>query len=546
MPISTNERVGGSVKEQLERIAELEHRLAEAEETLEAIRQGGVDAVVISGPAGEQVYALEGPDHPYRVLVEEMHQGTVTLDPDGLILYCNRQFASMMKTSVENIIGSRMARFLTAEEYGLFSALIAMAAGGHSQGELNLLAGNDELVPVLLSLNRLEVSGVENLCAVITDLTEARRNEAIVKEEQLSRLILEQTAEPVIVIDAHGKILRAGEAARRLAGSNVLFQDFSAVFPISDLDGPITVSRLLLGVRSQKGVRSVEVNMNSPEGRANALLLSASPLWSPGRELLGCVLTLTDITERKHAEEELAQQAEQLAQSNSDLRQFAYSASHDLQEPLRHLAIYTELLQQRYEGKLDTEADQFIQRTIDAAHRMERLLKDLLSYTHAADAPQGAAASVDGNAVLAKVLGTFEQQIEKEHAVIASDPLPELCVHEVHLSQLFQNLISNSFKYHGNAPLKLHVWADPAEDGTWRLSVEDNGIGIDGRYHQQVFGLFKRLHGSSRYTGNGIGLAICQKIVQRYGGKIWVESRSGEGSIFRFTLPGKETAHAKA
>jgi len=546
MPISTNERVGGSVKEQLERIAELEHRLAEAEETLEAIRQGGVDAVVISGPAGEQVYALEGPDHPYRVLVEEMHQGTVTLDPDGLILYCNRQFASMMKTSVENIIGSRMARFLTAEEYGLFSALIAMAAGGHSQGELNLLAGNDELVPVLLSLNRLEVSGVENLCAVITDLTEARRNEAIVKEEQLSRLILEQTAEPVIVIDAHGKILRAGEAARRLAGSNVLFQDFSAVFPISDLDGPITVSRLLLGVRSQKGVRSVEVNMNSPEGRANALLLSASPLWSPGRELLGCVLTLTDITERKHAEEELAQQAEQLAQSNSDLRQFAYSASHDLQEPLRHLAIYTELLQQRYEGKLDTEADQFIQRTIDAAHRMERLLKDLLSYTHAADAPQGAAASVDGNAVLAKVLGTFEQQIEKEHAVIASDPLPELCVHEVHLSQLFQNLISNSFKYHGNAPLKLHVWADPAEDGTWRLSVEDNGIGIDGRYHQQVFGLFKRLHGSSRYTGNGIGLAICQKIVQRYGGKIWVESRSGEGSIFRFTLPGKEIAHAKA
>ena len=534
------------MKEQLERIAELEHRLAEAEETLEAIRQGGVDAVVISGPAGEQVYALEGPDHPYRVLVEEMHQGTVTLDPDGLILYCNRQFASMMKTSVENIIGSRMARFLTAEEYGLFSALIAMAAGGHSQGELNLLAGNDELVPVLLSLNRLEVSGVENLCAVITDLTEARRNEAIVKEEQLSRLILEQTAEPVIVIDAHGKILRAGEAARRLAGSNVLFQDFSAVFPISDLDGPITVSRLLLGVRSQKGVRSVEVNMNSPEGRANALLLSASPLWSPGRELLGCVLTLTDITERKHAEEELAQQAEQLAQSNSDLRQFAYSASHDLQEPLRHLAIYTELLQQRYEGKLDTEADQFIQRTIDAAHRMERLLKDLLSYTHAADAPQGAAASVDGNAVLAKVLGTFEQQIEKEHAVIASDPLPELCVHEVHLSQLFQNLISNSFKYHGNAPLKLHVWADPAEDGTWRLSVEDNGIGIDGRYHQQVFGLFKRLHGSSRYTGNGIGLAICQKIVQRYGGKIWVESRSGEGSIFRFTLPGKETAHAKA
>jgi len=286
--------------------------------------------------------------------------------------------------------------------------------------------------------------------------------------------------------------------------------------------------------------------MNSLQGYAYALLLSASPLWSPGRELLGCVLTLTDITGRKHAEEELGRQAEQLAQSNSDLRQFAYSASHDLQEPLRHLAIYTELLQQRYEGKLDPEADQFIQRTIDAAHRMERLLRDLLTYTHAADAPQGNAASVDANSVLTKVLATFEQRIAKEHAIITSDLLPVLRVHEVHLSQLFQNLISNSFKYHGNAPLKLRIWADAADDGTCRLSVQDNGIGIDGRYHQQVFGLFKRLHGSSRYSGNGIGLAICQKIVQRYGGKIWVESASGEGSIFRFTLPGDGPAQAKA
>jgi PAS domain S-box-containing protein len=503
--------MGVTENNQTERIAELENRLAEAEETLEAIRQGAIDAVVISGPTGERVYALEGPDHPYRVLVEEMHQGTVTLDPDGLILYCNRQFAAMVKTPVEKVIGSRIHLFLTKDEEAAFSALIATAAGGHSQGELNLLAGNDELVPVLLSLNKLDMSGLENLCAVITDLTEARRNEAIVKEEQLSRLILEQTAEPVIVVDAHGKILRAGEAARRLTGSNVLFQDFSAAFPISDQEGSVTFSRLLSGIRSQRGLRSVEVTMKSRQGHAYALLLSASPLWSPGRELLGCVLTLTDITHRKLAEEELARQAEELAQSNSDLRQFAYSASHDLQEPLRHLAIYTELLQQKYEGKLDLEADQFIQRTIEAAHRMERLLKDLLSYTHAADAPQGAAASADANAVLAKVLGTFEQRISREHAIITSDPLPALQVHEVHLSQLFQNLISNSFKYHGNAPLKLHIRADHAEGGAWQLSVEDNGIGIDSRYHQQVFGLFKRLHGSSRYTGNGIGLAICQR-----------------------------------
>jgi light-regulated signal transduction histidine kinase (bacteriophytochrome) len=279
--------------------------------------------------------------------------------------------------------------------------------------------------------------------------------------------------------------------------------------------------------------------MLQPEGAPSALLVSASPLSSDGNELLGCVITLTDITERKRAEEALATQAEELARSNGDLQQFAYSASHDLREPLRQLAVFSELLQVKYQNQLAGEAGQLIQHAVDSAHRMEGLLKDLLAYTQAADAPQAGAASTDASEVCRKTLAVFEAKIAESAASVDCDPLPVLAVHEVHLTQLFQNLIGNALKYRGQDPPRIHISAERA-DGMWRLMVTDNGIGIDPAYRSQVFGLFQRLHGGGKYSGSGIGLAICQKIVQRYGGRIWVESGPGRGSRFAFTLPGEK------
>jgi light-regulated signal transduction histidine kinase (bacteriophytochrome) len=179
-----------------------------------------------------------------------------------------------------------------------------------------------------------------------------------------------------------------------------------------------------------------------------------------------------------------------------------------------------------------------IQHVVDSAHRMECLLKDLLAYTQAADSPQGVVASTDANEVMRKTLAIFETQIAENSATVDFSPLPVLAVHEVHLTQLFQNLIGNALKYRSQAPPQIHISAERL-DGMWKFTVADNGIGIDSTYRDQVFGLFQRLHGGGKYSGSGIGLAICQKLVQRYGGRIWVESEPGNGSRFMFTLPGE-------
>jgi PAS domain S-box-containing protein len=524
-----------------ESMEDLLARLAEADDTIRAIYSGEVDAVIVNSPSGPRVYTLEGADHPYRVMVEQMHEGTVTLDPDLLILYANPQFAAMMETPAESVPGSEFDRFLPPVDATLFAALNdAATARGYSSGEINLLAANGDALPVRVSLTRLEVAGVQTICVIVSDLREQRRNDAIVKEEQLSRLILEQAGEGIVVIDPQGSIVRLSASAKSLAGRPVLLNRFDDIFPLQAQDSPLNAQRILSAALAGERIRGLEATMLNHDGSHSSLLVSASPLWSQSRELLGCVVTLTDITERKRAEDAQARQADELARSNGDLRQFAYSASHDLREPLRQIAVFSELLQKKYRDKLGEEAGRLIQYTVDAAHRMESLINDLLTYTQAADAPQEATASTDANEVLRKTLALFEAEIAGCGARVDCEPLPVLEVHEVHLTQLFQNLIGNALKYRNEEPPIIRVSADPA-DGMWTITVADNGIGIAADYLVQVFGLFRRLHGGDKYAGTGIGLAICQKIVQRYGGRIWVESEPGRGSRFMFTLPGAKS-----
>lgn len=519
-------------------IENLKARLAQAEDTIRAIYQNEVDAVVVYCPSGPRVYTLEGADHPYRVLVEQMHEGTVTLDRDGLVLYSNGHFAGLIGAAPDSVTGLRFAQFLSDLDSNLFRAVEEAAmVRGHSSGELSLRSLDGSSVPVRVSVTLLNLAGLQNLSVVISDLREQRGNEAIVKEEQLSRLILEQAGEAIVVVDPEGTVVRRSESATRLAGGPVLMRPFSQVFPLTTCGHPLETSRILGAALTGEPTRGLEANMIGPEGNNSALLVSASPLWRDGQELLGCVITLTDITERKSAEEALARQAGELAMSNSDLRQFAYSASHDLREPLRQVAVFSELLQTKYQDRLDDEANELIQHTVESAHRMESLLKNLMVYTQASDAPPGVVTPADANEVLRKTLAIFETQIADGAARIVCEPLPVLQVHEVHLTQLFQNLIGNALKYRGEAPPVIQISAE-AEGEMWKISLADNGIGISPRYHRQIFGLFQRLHGGSKYSGSGIGLAICQKIVQRYGGRIWVESEPGHGARFLFTLPG--------
>lgn len=232
---------------------------------------------------------------------------------------------------------------------------------------------------------------------------------------------------------------------------------------------------------------------------------------------------------------ELAERAKDLARSNSELQQFAYVASHDLQEPLRMVASFTQLLAKRYSDKLDDDAREFINYAVDGAKRMQTLISDLLSYSRVGT--QGKAFElVHCDAVLDRVLKSLKIAIEDNGAVIAREPLPAVSGDSIQLSQLFQNLLTNAIKFHGEKPPLVQISAKK-NGSTWKLSVRDNGIGISPEHADRIFVIFQRLHTKTEYPGTGIGLAICKKIIERHGGRIWVEASPGGGSTFFFTIP---------
>ena len=244
-----------------------------------------------------------------------------------------------------------------------------------------------------------------------------------------------------------------------------------------------------------------------------------------------------DITARK--EYERAREARfvsELTRSNAELAEFAYVASHDLQEPLRMVASYLQLLSNRYGGKLDSEADEFIAFAIDGATRMKRLINDLLGYSRAGNGALGLE-DVDTGAVVERVTGTYAEQIGATGASISVGTLPTVRADAGQLERVFQNLIGNALKYHADRPPLVRVDAKPV-DGNWRFSVSDNGIGIDPRFSSKVFEIFKRLHGREQFSGTGIGLAVTKLVVERHGGEIWVEPNEEGGSTFYFNLPG--------
>jgi light-regulated signal transduction histidine kinase (bacteriophytochrome) len=246
-----------------------------------------------------------------------------------------------------------------------------------------------------------------------------------------------------------------------------------------------------------------------------------------------------DITERMRQEQALREANEALTQSNADLQQFAYSASHDLQEPLRMVATYSEMLKKKFGDKLGPSGDEYISYAIQGALRMEQLLKDLRSYTQASTSGQEPTEDIDAGSILDKALANLTAAIKDSGASISHTALPAVRMHEFQLEQLFQNLIGNAIRYRGSDAPRIHVAAARQRD-KWLFSVQDNGIGIDPQYKEQVFGIFKRLHSAAEYPGTGMGLAICQRIVQRAGGRIWVESELGRGSTFFFTIPCRE------
>jgi PAS domain S-box-containing protein len=253
------------------------------------------------------------------------------------------------------------------------------------------------------------------------------------------------------------------------------------------------------------------------------------------------MVVVNDITERNRYEmemrrlnEDLARRADELAASNAELERFAYIASHDLQEPLRMVSSFLQLLQKRYGGQIDAKADQYIHYAVDGADRMKALIMDLLEYSRVGTGKEGFG-WVDTAAVMSEVGEIFREKIVAARAQIEISALPTVWGDKVQLVQLLQNLLSNALKYHSDRPPLIRIRAE-GENGHWQFAVEDNGIGIDPLFFEKIFIIFQRLHNRNDYSGTGIGLAVCKKIVERHGGKIWVESDQHSGSTFFFTI----------
>lgn len=271
---------------------------------------------------------------------------------------------------------------------------------------------------------------------------------------------------------------------------------------------------------------TIEQRLRRADGAYRWHLTTASAMRGQDGRVTMWIGSSTDIHEQKEREEELRR-------ANDDLRQFAYSASHDLQEPIRNVAVFSELLGRQLGSSPDRESQTYLNYVLEGARRLSRMVAGLLAYT-GTSSTELSSATVDANAVLSRVLTTLEGTIRENDAVVVADELPRVEMGDLHLEQVFQNLIANALKYRSDRQPRIEVRVQD-RDEAWRFSVADNGIGIDPQYKEKIFGLFKRL--SHRRGGTGIGLAICQRIVERYGGRIWVEGRPGEGSTFYFTIP---------
>jgi PAS domain S-box-containing protein len=340
--------------------------------------------------------------------------------------------------------------------------------------------------------------------------------------------IVDSSDDAIISKDLNGTITSWNQRAERLLGYTAEEINGRPVTLLIPSDRQQEEPRIIARLKAGERVDHFETIRRRKDGSLLDISLTISPVRNARGIIIGASKIARDITERRRAEAEILR-------ANRDLEQFAFSASHDLQEPLRGLKIYSELLARRYSSKLDGQALEFLGHLRAGATRMEVLVSDLLAYTQISKREEPE--MVDANATLTIVLESLAGSIAESGARIDSGPLPVVPMHAAHLQQLFQNLIGNAIKYRSpERKPEIHVAAESQSDG-WTIAVIDNGIGIAPEYKEKVFGLFKRLHSNEEYSGTGIGLAICQRIVAQYDGRIWVDSEPGQGSAFRFTIP---------
>ncbi len=501
--------------------------------------------ITVRNEAEKHLAQMEG---RYRGLLEAAPDAMVVVNQVGGIVLLNAQAENqfgyrrdeLLGQRVTNIIAKGFAERLIAD--GTRTAAEALAQQIGTGIELIGLRKDGSEFPIEIMLSPLESAEGILITAAIRNITARKKAEKYLAQmEGRYRGLLEAAPDAMVVVNQEGEIVLLNAQAENQFGyhrNELLGQKVTNIIPEGFAERLIADAlRSAEDALGQQIGTGIELSGLRKDGTEFPIEIMLSPLQSPEGILV--TAAIRNITIRKTAEKHLAKKLEELFRSNQDLEQFAAIASHDLQEPLRMVASYTQLLARRYKGRLDSDADEFIAYAVDGATRMQQLIQDLLTYSRVASRGEEPL-DISSETALKQALRNLGGAIQASGAEVTNDSLPRVLADESQLIQLFQNLVGNAIKYQKDGVPHVHISAVRDGNRKWIFSVKDNGLGIEPQFFERIFGMFQRLHKREEFSGTGIGLAICKKIVERHGGIISVESQLGQGSTFHFALDAAE------
>jgi PAS domain S-box-containing protein len=492
----------------------------------------------MDGRRGQAEQSLRESEERYQMLLDGIQGYAIfMMDAKGQVVSWNSGAERIKGYRADEIIGHNFSCFFTPEdiERGRPQEILLITAdcGQHEEQGMRVRKDGSRFLASIVFKALRDSTG--NLCGYSEfshDLSESQESEA------KYRGLLEAAPDAMVVVDQCGEIVLVNVQAEKRFGygrDELVGQKLQNIIPEGFAE------RLLAdGLRSVEAALAqqmgggIELVGRRKDGSEFPIEIMLSPLKNPEGILI--TTAIRDITARREADEKMSKMMRELKRSNDELQQFANVASHDLQEPLRMVASYTQLLGQRYKGRLDSDADEFIAFAVDGSNRMQRLIQDLLAYSRAGENGKPLT-DVSSEKALKEALANLRATIEESGAIVTHEELPSLMIDNLLLTQVFQNLIGNAIKYRSPKVPHVEIAATKSDVNEWMFSVRDNGLGIDPQYFERIFIIFQRLHGREDFKGTGIGLAICKKIVDQLGGRIWVESVLGKGSTFYFTLP---------
>ena len=531
--------IEGARKKTSPEVAELLRRLEDAEETLRAITGGEVDALVVHTKLGERVFTLQGADAIYRVAIENINEGAITLSPEGTILYSNRYFAEMLGVELNRVIGTSIYDFVDPEDRHQIGGILRQESG---RVEVTIRSGAIQ-VPTFIATRKLNMDN-EAICAIVTDLTQQKRNEELIRSgEQLRRTeaALRLAKEQLDAAFLNSPVIAFGQDCDlrhswlynpnpSLGRTSVIGKTDEELFG-SQARAMMELKRRVIDTgKNARGVFELCAN-----GTKFYHDISIKPVLDHSGKVTGIVCAAIDITERKKTEEELRERTADLENANRDLESFSYSVSHDLKAPLRALDGFSEAVLLDYADKLDEQGRGYLNRVRTASKTMSQLIDGMLSLSRVARL-EAHLEKVDLSDIAQTIVETLKSSQPEREAEITIAPHITANGDIQLLKILLKNLLENAWKFTSRLGMTRIAFGVKEENSEKVYYVRDNGAGFDMKYADKLFLPFQRLHSSDEFPGMGIGLATARRVIARHRGRIWAESEPGEGATFYFTL----------